>query len=189
VQTEINAAIRRGVPVGGTSAGLAVLGEWVYSAEGDKPDDPNLESRTALANPFHPRIMLSGHFLDVPILKGTITDSHFVKRDRMGRLLTFLARLGRKTRCIGVDERTAVLVEPDGHAHIVGKGSVYFLQMKGLAEVLAPGKPLSFRDATVKKVSAGEAFDLKSWRGEAAVYGLSVAKGTIHLTQVGGAIY
>ena len=34
VQREINAAIARGVPLGGTSAGLAVMGEWAYSAEG-----------------------------------------------------------------------------------------------------------------------------------------------------------
>src|SRR5579872_5909843 len=30
VQTAINDAIQRGVPIGGTSAGLAVLGEYVY---------------------------------------------------------------------------------------------------------------------------------------------------------------
>src|ERR1700739_2354331 len=48
VQTALNDAIRRGVPVGGTSAGLAVMGEYVYTAQGDKPDDPNLHGKTAL---------------------------------------------------------------------------------------------------------------------------------------------
>src|SRR3954453_23709571 len=33
VQASLNDAIRRGVPIGGTSAGLAVLGEWAYSAQ------------------------------------------------------------------------------------------------------------------------------------------------------------
>src|SRR3954454_13056632 len=36
VQSALNAAIKRGVPVGGTSAGLAVLREYAYSAQGDK---------------------------------------------------------------------------------------------------------------------------------------------------------
>lgn len=35
----LNRAIARGIPIGGTSAGLAVLGEFIYSAQGDKPDD------------------------------------------------------------------------------------------------------------------------------------------------------
>ena len=54
MQAALNGAIRRGVPIGGTSAGLAVLGEYVYSAQGDKPDDNELDSKTALADPLHP---------------------------------------------------------------------------------------------------------------------------------------
>src|SRR5579871_930806 len=50
VQSALNEAIRRSVPVGGTSAGLAVMGEWAYSAQEDKPGDPNLDSGTALSN-------------------------------------------------------------------------------------------------------------------------------------------
>jgi cyanophycinase-like exopeptidase len=33
--------------------------------------------------------------LPVPLLLGAITDSHFVSRDRMGRLIVFLARIIR----------------------------------------------------------------------------------------------
>src|SRR3569623_1959641 len=52
VQSALNEAIRHGVPIGGTSAGLAVMGEYAYSAQGDRPDDPNLDGKTALADPF-----------------------------------------------------------------------------------------------------------------------------------------
>jgi cyanophycinase len=44
VQDAINANVAAGKPIGGTSAGLAVLGEFVYGALGDKPDDENLSS-------------------------------------------------------------------------------------------------------------------------------------------------
>ena len=77
VQTEINKALGRGVPLGGTSAGLAVMGEFVYSAQGDAPDDPDLTSALALFNPFHSRVTVRRAFLNVPILKNTLTDTHF----------------------------------------------------------------------------------------------------------------
>jgi len=47
--TAMNENIRAGKPIGGTSAGLAVQGEFVYSATGDKPDDKNLSSAECVA--------------------------------------------------------------------------------------------------------------------------------------------
>jgi cyanophycinase len=200
VQAALNDAIRRGVPIGGTSAGLAVLGEYAYTAQGDKPDDPNLDSKTALANPYNPRVTLGPPFLDIPILKGIITDTHFAKRDRMGRLLAFLALLtepdgkplpagAQKIRGIGVEERAAVLVEQDGQATVIGHGGAYFLETKGWVEVLVPGKPLTFRDVAVQKVAPGRSFNLKTWQGDATRYTLSVEAGSIRSSQPGGSIY
>jgi cyanophycinase len=201
VQAALNDAIRRGVPIGGTSAGLAVLGEYAYTAQGDKPDDPNLDDKTALANPFGPRITLIQNFLDIPILKGMVTDTHFAKRNRMGRLLVFLARLnnpegkplpepGHEVRGIGVEQGVAVLLEPDGKATVVGKGSAYFIEAhRGPAAVVVAGQPLTFGDFVARRVAPGHAFDLKTWRGDATQYTLSVDAGAIHSTQPGGGIY
>ena len=200
MQAAINDAIRRGVPIGGTSAGLAVLGEYTYTAQADKPDDPNLDGKTALANPYNPRVTLNAHFLEIPILKGTITDTHFARRDRMGRLLTFLARLtepdgkptpgpGLHIRGIGVEERAAVLVAQDGQATVIGRGGAYFMETKGSVEVLEPGKPLTFRDIAVQKVAPGRSFNLKTWQGNATRYTLSVEGGSLHSSQAGGSIY
>lgn len=199
VASAINDAIKRGVPIGGTSAGLAVLGEYVYSAQADKPDDPNLDSKTALADPFGPRINLTNAFLDIPILKGIITDTHFARRDRMGRLLVFLARLnepdGKPTpnplgiRGIGVEERCAVLLEPDGRAHVVGFGHAYFIDATGADGSLQPGKPLTYGPFTVQKVAPGSDFYIKSWAGDAISYKLSVDNGKIRSTQTANYIY
>jgi len=200
VEEALNDAIRRGVPIGGTSAGLAVLGEWVYTAQGDKPEDADLDSKTALADPYGPRITLAWEFLQIPVLKGVITDTHFAKRNRMGRSLVFLARLNDpngkqppagtpKIRGIGVEERAAVLLEPDGKATVIGHGSVYFLKTEGLADVLELGKPLTFRNIAVQKVGPGHTFDLKAWQGEATRYTLSVEAGIVTSTQPGGGIY
>ena len=53
--------------MGGTSAGLAVMGEFIYTAQGDKPDDPNLDAKTAMADPYGARIRLAQDFLSIPI--------------------------------------------------------------------------------------------------------------------------
>lgn len=200
VQSSLNDGIRRGVPIGGTSAGLAVLGEYAYSAQGDKPDDPNLDGKTAMADPFGPRITLVRGFLDIPILRGVITDTHFAKRNRMGRLLTFLARLhepearpaspsNSRVRGIGVQERTAVLLETDGQATVVGKCCAYFIDAAQAEGDVAADKPLAFGPFDVQRVAPGHSFNVREWRGDTTRYTLGVDAGAIHSTQTGGAVY
>lgn len=200
VQNAINHAIRRGVPIGGTSAGLAVLSEYSYSAEADKPDDPNLDSKTALTDPFNARITFAHGFLDIPILKDIITDTHFARRDRMGRLLVFLARLnepdgkalpppGLQIRGLGVEERAAVLLEPNGEGHVIGYGHAYFINAADSNGTLRPGKPLTFGPFEVQKVAPGGTFYLNSWAGDSITYKLSVENGKIHSTQTANYIY
>jgi len=194
VQAEINKAIQRGVPVGGTSAGLAVMGEWAYSAEGDKPDDPNLDGKTALMDPMGPRVTLVHGFLEIPILKGIITDSHFAKRDRMGRLLVFLARIqsskeNPNIRGIGIDERAAVLMEPDGEARVVGFGNAYLVMPFPPAPVILSGKSLDAANFDVHRIRPGSSFDLSKRCCGDTPYSLVVEKGDMRTTRDIGPIY
>jgi len=178
VQAGINAAIAHGVPVGGTSAGLAVMGEWAYSAEGDQPDDPNLDSKLAQSDPLNPRITLVHGFLEIPVLKGIITDSHFVKRDRMGRLLVFLAQIGDlRIRGLGIEERAAVLLESDGKAMVVGRGAAYFVRGVKPAGKLVAGQAMPDCGFEVLKVATGKSFDLRAWSGDAVRYSVDVKAG------------
>jgi cyanophycinase len=200
VQAALNDAIRRGVPIGGTSAGLAVLGEYAYSAQGDKPDDPNLDSKTALANPFNSHVTLVQGFLDIPILKNIITDSHFARRNRMGRLLVFLARL-KKADCrampestpgvrgIGVDQKSAVLLGPDGTASVVGNGNAWFIDARNADGPLCRPQALTFGPFLVTPIELGRTFNLKTWTGDGSTYTLSVTKGELQSRQPGGRIY
>jgi cyanophycinase len=200
VQTALNDAIRRGVPIGGTSAGLAVMGEYAYTAQGDKPDDPNLDGKTALADPYSARITLARGFLNIPILKDVITDTHFARRDRMGRLLVFLARLNEpdgkplqpsppKVRGIGVEERAAVLLEPDGKAHVVGNGPAYFIDADRASGAMQMHKPPNYGPFAVQKVAPGGDFFIKSWAGDGISYKLSIEAGKLRSTQTANEIY
>jgi cyanophycinase len=200
VQAALNDAIRRGVPLGGTSAGLAVMGEFIYTAQGDKPDDPNLDGKTALADPYSARVRLAQDFLSIPILKNIITDTHFARRDRMGRLLVFLARFNEPdgkavssgaslVRGIGIDERAAVLLGPDGRAHVVGYGAAYFIDADHVSGVPQKGKPLTYGPFTVQKVAPGADFYIRSWAGDGITYKLSVENGKLHSTQTANEVY
>ena len=170
VETALRDAVKRGIPIGGTSAGLAVLGEYIYSAEGDKPDDPDLKSESALADPFYRQVVIAPDLLGIPILRGIITDTHFDTRHREGRLLVFMARIlasGQATRVrgIGVDEKTALLVEPDGNARVVGKGEVDFYEAAGKPVACEPGKPVQIDHVQGWEIPSGKSFDLKTWHG------------------------
>jgi cyanophycinase len=197
VQSALNDAIHRGIPIGGTSAGLAVLGEWAYSAQGDKPNDPNLDAAMALADPFSPRVTLVHGFLDIPVLKGIITDTHFAKRDRMGRLLAFLARINAAgadqgtppVRGIGVDEGAAVLLTPDGHAEVVGRGAAWFINLSPDFVAFPAAKPLTAGPFDIQKADPGQRFDVNHWQGDSRHYWLKVEDGRIHSTHANGAVY
>ena len=196
IQNAINAHVAAGKPIGGTSAGLAVLGEFVYGALKDKPDDTNLASNEVLLNPYFERVTLVRDFLNISHLENLITESHFARRNRMGRTLGFLARImqdgwSQYPRGIAIDEKSAVLVEADGKGKVVGSGrGAYFLRPSEPPATCKQGLPLILKDISVYRVPNGGNFDLTSWRGEDGVpYSLSVDAGRIQSSQPSGSIY
>ncbi len=191
VQDAVNNAIRRGVPEGGTSAGLAVQGEFIYSAQNDGKDEENLSSKAALADPFQHQVVVVRGFLDDPLLADTITDSHFVKRDRMGRLLVMMARVldegqVKELKGMGIDQETAVLVEASGEAKVVGKGAVYFLRASGKPARVKAGEALEFGPVSAVKLTAGGGFDVKGWTGDTVAYVYTVKAGVVTSSRAGG---
>ncbi len=110
----LRAALTRGIPLGGTSAGLAIMGGYIFTAAHDTVQSPD-----ALRNPYDDRVQIAPGFLHIPALENTITDTHFSARSRLGRTLVFLARMRKdfaipEARAIAIDERTAALLEPNG---------------------------------------------------------------------------
>jgi cyanophycinase len=170
VEDAINADIQRGVPVGGISAGLAVLGQFLFSAVKN-----TVTSDRALLNCYGHKITVRRDMLSQPLLANTITDSHFTQRDRMGRLLVFMSRIltdgwATQVRGIGVDEGTAVLVEPDGSATLVGHGTASFLEMDPSdVHNCSAGNPLEAGPVQVQVVTRDGSFDLSTWTGNVSV--------------------
>ena len=196
VEDALNADLAAGKPIGGTSAGLAVLGQYIYSSEGDAPDDAPLASSQAMANPYWPRVALRRDFLKIDLLRNTLTDTHFAKRDRMGRSLTFLARImqdgwSSAPREIAVDEKNAVLVDQSGQARVIGPGKgAYFLSARKVPDICRENTPLTVRGIAVYRAPAGSEFNLQSWTGRGGnSYNLSVVDGKIQSTQPNREVY
>ena len=180
VEDALNRHIAAGKPIGGSSAGLAVLGEFSFSSMID-----TIHSPEALADPYGNKVTISRDFLRIPLLAGVITDTHFVKRDRMGRLVVFLARIlqdgwAKQVRAIAVEQDAAVLLDLDGRAKIVGAGPAYFLEAKNPPEVCRRKIPLSFSGISVHRVPPGGSFSVKDWKGAGGEdYQLSVVNGEL----------
>jgi cyanophycinase len=192
--TELETLMANKVPVGGTSAGLAVLGQFDFAALSG-----SVTSAQALANPYNRYMTLDQGFVTVPGLANTITDSHFGERDRMGRLLTFVARIvkdgwataPKEARGIGIDSETALLME-NGVVTRVGVGSAYFINPTTSPVICTAKQPLTFRNVMVQRLSGSGSFNLNAWTGSTGAvtgYDVSAETGVLTSSQLGGSPY
>ncbi len=182
--TSIERAVRsvyaRGGAVGGTSAGLAIQGEYVYDGCTGSVTSPQ-----ALSNPYHPSISFTYDFFKWRDMESAVTDTHFFQRDRMGRLVAMLARqLGdcqiSSALGIAVNESTTIVVDPSGLATVMGNGNgqAYFVLADHTPENCNPGVPLTYSNFKVWKVGQGATFNLRN-RPTTGFYSISVNNGII----------
>lgn len=208
VDSLINEGIReRKIVVGGTSAGMAILGGFYFSAQVN-----TVASEQALADPYDERVTVdSARFLQTPYLSDVVTDTHYAQRNRQGRHVAFLARAlvdyGVQAKGIACNERTAVCIDPQGLARVYGdypahETIAYFIQPNcelsdGQPERCEPGAPLDWnRDGRALKVYAvkgtmegGGTFDLKDWRtGTGGEWRHWLVKGGAWFSTTGSAI-
>jgi cyanophycinase-like exopeptidase len=118
--------INRNIVIGGTSAGMAILGRYYFSAQ-----NGSINSAQALSNPFHPNHTPdTTAFLKVPYLEHVITDTHYDNPDRRGRHVSFMAKLFiqygiNEVKGIACDEYTAVCIDENGIARVFGEYPQY----------------------------------------------------------------
>ncbi len=173
----IRAAYNRGAVIGGTSAGLAVQGEFIYDPDGVTA----ATGAEAIANPYRSSMLFSSGFLDLPLMNDIITDSHFAQRDRMGRLFAFMARLRQDNSTariigVGVSENTALFMDRNGRGIVDGSGATYVVEERTdtqRTQVLS-GSPLVYRNLQRTKLTAGQFFDFVTYTHNGTSIVLSV---------------
>lgn len=175
VGTALNYLINtKKAPVGGTSAGMAVLGQY-YHPGGSDP-------ATALQDPT--AVAIGNNFLSSSALTNVVTEPHFIQRLRQPRLSAFLASMmynfgvtWQSVRGISADEMSALAIDGSGSARAFGSGKINFVRATGAAETLAPRTALTWlvgnRALQVYEVpgtSVGtNTFNLSTWTGTGGV--------------------
>jgi hypothetical protein len=172
--TQLIRAVRRvyarGGLVGGGSAGLAVQGAVVFdSVAGDKLDEI-VTTENAVKNPFEKSISFTTDFFAWPALADTITDTHFVVRNRFGRTVVFIARIIHDALLpnvaevygLGIDQASSVGVGPDGFGIVFnapgGKGA--YLVRGTPPDPLTGDGPIDYTVRVSHVARNGERFDL-----------------------------
>ncbi len=152
--TPVAKAVRRmnarGVAVGGTSAGAAVLSEHMI-ASGDEGPTPKI-GMASLA----PGFGLSNR---------VIIDQHFRQRDRLGRLLTALA-YNPFAVGVGLDEDTAAFINPDRVIEVVGTGAITIVDVSALQHssvaTTDEGKPICMTSIRLHLLTHGATYNLET---------------------------
>ncbi len=154
--TRVAQTIRRlnaqGIPVGGTSAGAAILPEHMiaYGSTGGTP-------RAGMVS-LSPGLGLTNRF---------VIDQHFRERDRLGRLLTALS-YNPFAVGIGIDENTAALISPDNMIHVVGSGTVTVVDVSAIQHTSTAsadeGDALCITNVKLHILPQGARFDLTDYQ-------------------------
>lgn len=177
-----NAVLLKNIPVGGTSAGMALLAGLSYRARFSSPTNGgNLTSEDVLNNPTATINVLESNSISASHLKNVITETHFAERDRFGRIVGLMAKAiynkdahYNQIKSISSDAGTAFCYNAQGVGRVYGSDAVYFMRGQTPPEILMPGKPLTWdADRTavdVQILKAGQIFHLTDWRAEEAVH-------------------
>lgn len=147
MQRLIHRRYERGLVVGGTSAGAAMMSNSMIIG-GSADDNPKLGG------------VEIGPGMD--LLIGAMIDTHFSQRGRYGRLLTAVAHYPQDLG-IGIDERTAMVVNQT-EFEVMGEGCVVVIDAGAMTYTSLPyaeeEKNLSLFGVKVHVLSAGHRFDL-----------------------------
>jgi cyanophycinase-like exopeptidase len=183
LQTAVQGVYDRGGVVGGTSAGAAILGRYVFDAvaEGDRQTTTD----NAVHDPFEHRISFTYDFLRFAPLHDTITDTHFVTRNRFGREAVFIARqiadgIVEKQPVaygLGVDEASAIAIDKHGIGTLLLQGtggSAYAIESRAARRIVR-GRPFVSSTLRVTRLgTAGDRFDFVHHTGNEPSYAVTV---------------
>jgi cyanophycinase len=137
----------RGVIIGGTSAGAAMMSSSMF-VRGSGEENPRLEN-----------LQLGP---GVEFMLGGMIDTHFSQRGRHGRLISAVAQYPHDLG-IGIDENTALVVR-DGVFEVIGEGAVTVIDAGGLTYTNVPdleqGEGLALYNVKLHVLPAGHRFSL-----------------------------
>lgn len=169
LQLAVQHVYDKGGVIGGTSAGMAILSSVIYDPDGV----PGAVSDEVVTDYCHYTINFSSEFVEIPVLNHVINDTHFFERDRMGRMLVFMAHQSVDVVGLAASEETSLFVTSDGVGVVDGNYEVYITtETQGTERVQTIcGQPVIYNSVSRIKLLSGETYDFNngSHTGESLV--------------------
>ncbi len=155
----INFVFQNGGVIAGTSAGCAVLGGLDFTARYG-----SAYSDESLVDPFNHSIDLEDNFLN--LIPNVLFDQHFVERGRFGRLIAMIFNadfeLGKNIIGVGIDDRTAICIEPNGIGIVKGSGAAAIFYKDSLTNFVNDPSGYTIENLKCDQLIAGWSFDFNS---------------------------
>jgi cyanophycinase len=148
-----------GAVIGGTSAGAAVMSGVMLTGDERRPggDRPVRDSSGAYMTIARDNVVTTEGF---GLLTNAIVDQHFLRRRRHNRLVSLVLERAPYLG-VGIDESTALIVEPGGRWRIAG-ASVAVVYDARRARITPAGTTLGAAGVTMHVLPAGARFDPQS---------------------------
>jgi len=157
VHEKLKELYRQGTVMGGTSAGAAIMSRIMITGD----ELINKDKENAFVS------IMKGNIQTVEgigFFEEAIVDQHFVRRKRLNRLISVVLE-HPDFPGIGIDEGTAIIVNPDGTCDVLGEGTVVIFDARRATDIHTDkGGNLAGRNIDMSIYSAGETFDLKFTR-------------------------
>lgn len=150
IYDEMEKACVEGCYFVGTSAGASVMsGTMIVGGENEEsPRKCTLKMAPGLG-----------------FLENVIIDQHFAQRGRIGRLLAGISQ-NPEILGIGIDEDTAIVINPDGVLQVIGSGAVYITDGREITYTNVSeqhqDEPLSMFNVRLHVLTPGKKFNLVS---------------------------
>ena len=156
IHNMIRELYQKGAVIGGTSAGAAALSELMITGDEVRKPEEGHEFETIESGNV---IVARG----LGLIRSAIIDQHFATRKRHNRLISIIAGHPEIVG-LGIDEATAIIVNPDETFEVVGYRNVIVYD-SGRAQVEVRGdRALSIRGLIMHVLLEGERYDLKKRR-------------------------
>jgi cyanophycinase len=157
-EAAIHARYKAGAVIGGTSAGAAVMSAIMITGDERHPGGARPVRDSSSASAFmtiaRDNIVTDRGFglIDIAII-----DQHFLRRKRHNRLVSLVLEAPPHLG-VGIDESTALIVEPNGMWRVAGE-SVATIYDARRARITAPANTLGASGMTMHVLPAGSRFD------------------------------
>jgi cyanophycinase len=154
-EAAIHARYRAGAVIGGTSAGAAVMSEVMITGDERHPGGDRRDTTTQYMTIARGNIVTDTGFA---LISNAIVDQHFLRRKRQNRLMSLV--IEREPHlAAGIDESTALIVQPNGLWRVAGASAVVVYDARQSKTTNAAARVLGATGLRVHVLPAGSTFD------------------------------